>query len=252
MPEEREHGPARYHALACDYDGTIAHHGRVAPDVLDALGRVRRSGRNLVLVTGRVLPELAAVFPELDRFDRIVAENGAVLYRPASGETERLAAPADDRLVEALRARNVTPLSVGDCIVATWEPHEEAVLDAIRALGLELSVIFNKGAVMVLPSGIDKATGLTAALRDLGLSPRNTVGVGDAENDHAFLALCDCAVAVRNALPALQERADWVTGRDHGEGVIELADRLVGDDLASLRRSASARSRRSSCRLITP
>ena len=48
-------------------------------------------------------------------------------------------------------------------------------------------MIFNKGAVMILPSGVNKATGLAAALEELGLSPHNVVGVGDAENDHAFL-----------------------------------------------------------------
>ena len=54
----------------------------------------------------------------------------------------------------------------GRCIVATWEPHERHVLETIRDLGLELQVIFNKGAVMVLPSGINKATGLRRTRRN--------------------------------------------------------------------------------------
>ena len=49
------------------------------------------------------------------------------------------------------------------------------------------------------PSGVNKATGLAAALDELGLSPHNAVGVGDAENDHAFLAACECAVAVSSS-----------------------------------------------------
>ena len=61
------------------------------------------------------------------------------------------------------------------------------MLEAIRDLGLELQIIFNKGAVMVLPAGVNKASGLAVALARLGLSPHNVVGVGDAENDHAFL-----------------------------------------------------------------
>jgi hypothetical protein len=86
---------------------------------------------------------------------------------------------------------------------------------------------------MVLPSGINKATGLAAALDSMGLSPHNAVGVGDAENDHAFLALCECAVAVANALPSLKEQADIVTARDHGAGVAELIDEMLADDLAA-------------------
>src|SRR5205823_4267005 len=98
------------------------------------------------------------------------------------------------------------PLSVGQVIVATWHPHEQAVLDTIRDLGLELQVVFNKGAVMILPSGVNKATGLLAALNSLGLSPHNAVAIGDAENDHALLAACECGVAVANALPSVKER----------------------------------------------
>src|SRR4029453_10028158 len=125
-------------------------------------------------------------------------ENGAVIHRPATRETRALAERPPERFAELLRERKVSPLSVGDVIVATWQPHEETVLEAIRACGLELQVIFNKGAVMVLPSGVNKAVGLAAALAEMKLSPHNAVGIGDAENDHAFLAPCECSVAVPN------------------------------------------------------
>src|SRR5262249_21294171 len=151
--------------------------------------------RKLILVTGRELPELLAIFPELHFFARVVAENGALLYNPGTKEEKALAKPPPPAFVKALRDRGVTPLATGRVIVATWRPHETAVLDAIRELGLEMQVIFNKEAVMALPSGVNKATGLTAALADVGLTPHEAVGVGDAENDHAFLSLCECAVA---------------------------------------------------------
>lgn len=224
----------RYHVLACDYDGTLAHHGILAPETREALERLRGSGRKLVMVTGRRLDDLQSVCPDLGIFDRVVAENGALLYAPASRETEVLAEPPPAAFVEALRARGVTDVAVGKSIVATWQPHAQHVLDAIQALGLELQVIFNKGAVMVLPSGVNKATGLAAALERLGLSPHNAVGVGDAENDHALLAACELGVAVANALPSLRERADLTTTRDHGAGVAELCDRLIANDLRDL------------------
>lgn len=223
----------RFLALCCDYDGTIAHHGVVDDATLGAMERLVASGRRLVLVTGRELDDLQRVMPRLDLFERVVAENGALLYTPATREEQPLTDPPSEPLVQALRARGVAPLSVGRCIVATWEPHDTTVLEAIRDLGLELQVIFNKGAVMVLPSGVNKASGLAAALRHMGLSPHNAVGVGDAENDHAFLALCECAVAVENALPALKDKADLIMSRDHGAGVSELIEQLIADDLAS-------------------
>jgi HAD superfamily hydrolase (TIGR01484 family) len=224
----------RYLALACDYDGTIAGNGVLAAPTIEALGRLRASGRKLILVTGRELPDLERVCPRLDLFDRVVAENGALLYRPPGREQKLLAEEPSARLIEALRRRDVRPLSVGHAIVSTCEPNETVVIQTIRDLGLELHVVFNKGAVMVLPSGVNKATGLTAALDELSLSPHNCVGVGDAENDHAFLALCEAAVVVDNALPALKERADLVTAGADGAGVAELVERLLASDLAEL------------------
>ena len=64
---------------------------------------------------------------------------------------------------------------------------------------------------MMLPAGVNKGTGLRAALDQLNLSPQAAVGIGDAENDQAFLDRCGCAVVVDNALPALKNFADFVT-----------------------------------------
>lgn len=224
----------RYLALATDYDGTLATEGKVGGEVLEALKRLRDSGRKLLLVSGRELDELLEVFPHVRLFDRVIAENGALLYRPDSREEKWLAQPPPEQFVLRLRERGASPLSKGRVIVATREPNESIVLETIRELGLELQVILNKGAVMVLPSGIDKGTALTVALRELGLSRHNCVGVGDAENDHAFLSLCECSVAVANALPAIQQQADLVTRGARGDGVLELIARLLENDLADL------------------
>lgn len=224
----------RYLALATDYDGTLAKDGQVDRTTLAALERLRDSGRRLILVTGRQLEDLLQVFPHVNLFDRIVAENGALLYQPARQEEKLLGDRPSEEFIKLLREKGVDPLSVGRVIVATWEPHKTTVVEAIRDLGLELQVIFNKGAVMVLPSGLNKAVGLNAALSELGLSPHNTVGVGDAENDHAFLDLCKCSVAVANALPIVKERADFVTNGNRGAGVTELIDKLITSDLDEL------------------
>jgi hydroxymethylpyrimidine pyrophosphatase-like HAD family hydrolase len=226
----------RYHALATDYDGTIAHDGIVDNHTLDALDRLRQSGRKLILVTGRELDDLYATFAHSDRFDWIVAENGAIIHCPGTGTVRVLTEPPPVPFINELRRLGVHPLSVGRAIVATVEPHEHTVLSVIHALGLEWHVIFNKGSVMALPSGVTKATGLVPVLTELGLKAEQVVGVGDAENDHAFLAVCGCAVAVANALPAVRDRADLVTRGSRGAGVTELIDRLLADDLDGMGR----------------
>ena len=217
--------------LATDYDGTLARDGALEASTLKALVRFRDSGRHLVMVTGREIEALKQVCPRLDLFEIIVAENGALLYWPKSGLLKLLCEQPPTIFAEKLREKRATPLSVGHAIVATREPYETTVLDLIKELGLELQVIFNKGAVMVLPAGVNKATGLRAALREIGLSLENTVGVGDAENDHAFLEICAVGVAVSNALPSLKEHADLVTTGERGAGVAELIERVLATDL---------------------
>lgn len=222
-----------YQAVAFDYDGTLAKDGRVDEATVDALRRLKDSGRRLIMVSGREHADLLRVFPEVDLFDRLVLENGALLCGPGDAMVA-LGEPPPPVFVERLREHGVDPLSQGEVIVSTWEPNETAVLDAIRDLGLEHQVIFNKGAVMVLPPGVNKASGLGAALEDLQLSAHNVVGIGDAENDMAFLRRCGCAVAVANALPSIKERADVVTEGARGQGVVEIAERLLANDLADV------------------
>jgi len=232
--QRRRFSAVRYLALATDYDGTLAEQGTVRPETVAAVERLRKSGRRTVLVTGRELEDLKTVFDRFDLFDLVVAENGALLYRPQTREYKCLAEPPPPALAARLRERGATPLHTGRVIVATREPYEVAALELVRELGLEWQVIFNKGAVMLLPSGVNKQTGLSLALEQLGLSMRNTVAVGDAENDHAMLAASECAVAVANALDSLKERADLVTRGPRGAGVEELIDRILEDDLRSV------------------
>jgi hydroxymethylpyrimidine pyrophosphatase-like HAD family hydrolase len=111
---------------------------------------------------------------------------------------------------------------VGASIVATVEPYEHVVLELIRKMGLEHQVIFNKGAVMILPPGVNKASGLRLALEELRIDPSEVVAAGDAENDHAMLEMCGLAIAVTNAIPSLKKEADWITTHRDGTGMVEL------------------------------
>jgi hydroxymethylpyrimidine pyrophosphatase-like HAD family hydrolase len=223
----------RFEALATDYDGTIAHDGIVDQPTLDALERGRGGGLRLIMVTGRELDDLFTVFPHAAMFERIVAENGASIYDPATRETEFIASPPPRAFIERLRNQGV-PVSIGHSIIATVEPFEHQVLAAIHDLGLEWHIIFNKGSVMALPADVTKATGLAPVLAALGISHRRTIGVGDAENDQAFLRACGLAVAVANALPSVKEMAHLVTAGARGAGVTELIDRALAGELDDL------------------
>jgi len=225
----------RYHILAADYDGTLAQDGIVADTTINALRRLRDSGRKVLLVTGRRLEPVLDLFSEVSLFERIVAENGALLFDPKSGRETLLADAPKAEFIEALRSQGVVRLEIGRCIVATWRPFETIALELIQEFGLDLQIIFNKDAVMLLPSGVNKASGLIKALHSLGYSPHNTVAIGDAENDAAMMRICSVAVAVDNSVLSVKEMADIVLTKPRGEGVEELIERMMGSDLIELR-----------------
>lgn len=221
----------RYMALACDYDGTITYRDKPNYEVLDKLRQLRASGRKVILVTGRTLEQLKESCPDLSSFDILVLENGAVLCDAATGQKHMLCAAPSQDLISELRKNGVSNLTIGSAIVATWSPHETDVLAAIRKLGLDLQISFNRDAVMVLPPGTNKASGLLAALDSLGISKHNVVGVGDAENDHIFLSMCECSVAVANATALVKRMVDLVLERAESDGVCDLIDQLLDNDL---------------------
>jgi len=206
-----------FHAVAVDYDGTLAETDVPDPDGLAALADLRARGINVVLVTGRILAELRQVFPTVDeRFDLIVAENGAVVSR--DGADRPVVPPVPDQLAAALEAAGVT-FQRGQVLLACHSTDETAVLAEVRRLGLECELLRNRAALMVLPAGVSKGSGLFEGLGELGVSHHNTVAIGDAENDHSLLDVAEVGVAVANAVDALKAHADLVLDQPDGQGV---------------------------------
>ena len=222
----------KFFALACDFDGTLAERGAIASETAEMLERFAGSGRKLILVTGRELEDLKRVCPQLNFFSWVVAENGALIYCPRTKEERLLAKAPPEEFFHALQDKGVEPLTRGRVIVATLRPHDRLVLETISRLGLELQVIFNKESVMVLPSGVNKQSGLGVVLDELKLSAHNVIAVGDGENDHALLTGCEAAVAVANAVPMLKQTADVVTEEQNGAGVRQLVGWIMKDDFA--------------------
>jgi len=225
----------KYLAFAADYDGTLAIHGSIRPELIDALTQLRDSGRKLILVTGREMADLKRCCPQYTLFDRIVLENGALLYQPRSEELRLLTHRPSELFIRLLRQRHVHPLSVGHCIVATQIQHEDTVAQCIAELsGLNepspnYSVILNKGSVMILPMGVNKGSGLKTALEDLKILASQTVGMGDAENDIDLLKACGRSYAVADSTPGLIAIAQHTTRGGAHHGPLEvIRDLLLG------------------------
>ena len=209
--------PDYFQAVAVDFDGTLTSGGRPADDVLHAIAETRAAGRRMILVTGRILTELRADFPDVDQwFDAIVAENGAVIS--GTRGRRRLVTPVDPRIQRALQ-RQGHEVRAGLVLLACRADADVDALAAIRDLGLGYQLVYNRSELMILPGGVTKGTGLVQALADLGLSPHSAIGIGDAQNDHSLLEACELGAAVSNAVDALKDHADIVLDQPDGRGV---------------------------------
>ena len=217
----------KFAILVCDYDGTLATGETAGSQVIEALMSASEAGTRLVLATGRELPDIRRVLPEIELFQWVVAENGAVLFEPATGVKEVLGAPPPDSFFQELRQRGIGPVVRGEVISAIHSRHAAVLNDAIAELEIPYHVILNKNSAMVLPSGVDKGTGVGAVLESMGVSSRETVAVGDGENDEDLFRVAGFRVAVANAVPELKACADMVTTAENGAGVMELIDALL-------------------------
>jgi len=200
-------------ALALDYDGTIARSDRVEPGMREAIAFARSRGVTVLLATGRILDDLRRVAGELHFVDGVIAENGAVLHFPESDHTSLLAPTVPQAFLDELARRGVA-CRAGTSLVDANASDAPVILDVIRSLELPLVLIFNKGRVMTMPQGVSKGTGLRAALDILRLSARNTLAIGDAENDHELLRLAEVGVAVPWGSAALRATADLTLAGD--------------------------------------
>jgi hydroxymethylpyrimidine pyrophosphatase-like HAD family hydrolase len=212
--------------LALDYDGTIAREDRLDPGVRAAIADARTRGITVLLVTGRILDELRRAAGDLHFVDGVVAENGAVVHFPDSGHTSLLAPPIPEAFLAEVRQRRITA-SPGQCLVDAAAADAGRLLEVIQALELPLVLLFNRSRVMTLPQGISKATGLRVALDMLRLSARNTVAIGDAENDHPLLQLAELGAAVEWGSMALRASADDVVGGGGPPAVADYIRRLA-------------------------
>jgi hydroxymethylpyrimidine pyrophosphatase-like HAD family hydrolase len=220
--------PQNIRALATDGDGTLLRDGRMGRQVVAALRRWRQAGKKVLLITGET-PEQLCDFPHLELYDRVVAENGALLLHCGNHRERKLAKPPPQRLINALKKAGLERLHRGRLIFQAELKDARKIKRVLRETGTTWQLIHNKNELMIVPPGVSKATGLSAILKELKIRRQQVIAIGDAENDLAMFENCGLAVAVHNAQPRLKKESDVVTAGNFGKGIAELIDWLLPD-----------------------
>lgn len=92
---------------------------------------------------------------------------------------------------------------------------EELVVDVeamIDEAGLALDVDPSTDCVNVLVPGVDKRSGFTWLLDEVGVPAEAVAGIGDSVGDVSWLTACGVSVAPSNAVPEVKARVTRVFG----------------------------------------
>lgn len=102
--------------------------------------------------------------------------------------------------------------------------------------GLDVDVP-QPGFLNVMPSGINKASGIDVLVDALGITLEQVVAFGDGGNDVAMLSHVGNGVAVASAQKEALDAASWVIGPCEEDSVADAIERLArGEELASFAR----------------
>lgn len=132
---------------------------------------------------------------------------------------------ASQRLAQELKLRPYTDFA-GDEIpnfVAYYlnEPFREWVAQQSFSVIEHESAILHTTLFDITAQGVSKATGVEAWAELVGVSPAQIAGFGDSYNDLPFLSTVGWSVALGNAVPELQEKAQEVIAHTDEDGLAQ-------------------------------
>ena len=205
-------------AIACDFDGTGATDGLLAPELSAALEAARIKGIVTVLATGRVLEDVQAACGNFSPFDAVVAENGGVIWLCDLKRTIQIGRPPPDHLLGERRSACI-PFHTEAVMIGTGDRQAVQILELIRRFGVDRQLSFNRKGLMLVPVGVNKAVGVRRALEELGRSERNLIAFGEAENDVPLLLAAEVGIARAVRCSPFAALADERLSQPAGAGV---------------------------------
>ncbi|MEZ5383030.1 MAG: Cof-type HAD-IIB family hydrolase [Microthrixaceae bacterium] len=252
--------------MASDLDGTLLTSDRLVTDrTVAAVERVRAAGARFVVVTGRPVRWLTSVVERLGDDEVMIAQNGAVVWHPATNEvlashpleldliTSLVAQLAEDdpelgwaveRPLDYARTPNFATLLSDDGVevapiealldrpltklLARAERFDPRRFERIRALvgdAAEVSHSGNDALIEIAAPGVHKAATLATLATDWGVAAEDVIAFGDQVNDEQMLAWAGRGVAMGNAAPHVRRMADEVTGTNDEGGVARVLER---------------------------
>jgi len=217
-------------ALLTDIDGTITTPDRrISTGSIEMIRSLVDSGVDVILASGNTSCFMDALSKMIGTKGTFIAENGGV-YR--IGFTGPLVIRGDQAIIKTALKRVQDHFSeqgisldlysptyrFSDLAFARTVPPDEVR----RVLQDEPVQVIDTGyAIHLQTPGITKGTALVELAREMGLSPADFLAIGDSQNDIQMLKTAGIGIAVANAHPDTKAVAEYIAGKEYGDGFVE-------------------------------
>ncbi len=252
-----QHERRQIKGVLTDIDDTFTTHGKLTPEVLDAMQRARRAGLKLIAVTGRPTYWTLALL-RLCSFDAVIAENGASAFWLDQQGRQQSMFYAD----AATRLQHRQQLQAFAITMTAHFPNVQVAEDASQRLG---DLAFDIGEC-ISPLALDELNQVVALIRSHGLhattsnihahasvasfskqsmsqrvlldvfgasdalAKQQYVFIGDSANDASMFAHYPHTVGVanvRNYVDRFDAHPAYITEQEYGAGFVELINTLL-------------------------
>ncbi|MCK4809115.1 MAG: glycosyltransferase [Candidatus Aenigmarchaeota archaeon] len=214
-------------AIITDYEQTIT--DKIPADDFNEtdidrgmLRSMRKLNIDLILATGRNIRYVKKMCKRFTGWRCIVAENGAVIYFPATKKTITINTYYMTRAKKIIKNLNLPGTMAGKVIVRARAVDEQIIKEKLGKLNEKVSIIKNADEIMIVPINVDKGLGLRIAMRYLNIDMDKTVVIGNGENSQSMFMNPGIKIALFNAAEKLKKLADHVTKNTSTRGMREL------------------------------
>jgi len=221
-------------ALLTDIDGTITDPTRrISTGSIETIRSLVDSGIEVVLASGNTSCFMDALCKMIGTKGTFIAENGGVFR---VGFTGSLQIKGDQAVVKKALEVLQTHFRASGRELELFSPtYRFADLAFARTVPVDevktvlrdypVQVLDTGYAIHLLSPGISKGTALVALAREMGLVPADFLAIGDSLNDIQMLKTAGIGITVANAHPDTKAAAQYVTGKEYGDGFVEAMEK---------------------------
>lgn len=222
--------------VAVDIDGTLTFRNRRLDIAgVSAVQKAEDSGLPVVLATGNVLAFAEAAAIMLGTSGPLIAEDGGIVFDPASGwecvlgdrvDTERGLAVLEREFGPLQQARSSRVRRTGLTLKRTIEAG--AAEELFRREGLNLVAVGLGASINLRSPNVNKGNALRKVASFLRVPLAEVAAIGNDPNDVEMLEVAGLSFAVANSHEAVKRVSTYVTAEPHGKGVAEAIEKILG------------------------